>query len=81
MKINVDIDIHINDMAYSIANDDYFILESVLKDMQELINKNQFKSESYKNLKNTFITFLKSGVEKNEIDNKKVNSEIYYYTR
>ena len=80
MKTNINIAIHINDMAYSIANDDYFILESVLKDMQELINKNQFESENYKNLKNTFINFLKSGVEKNKIDNKKVNSEIYYYT-
>ena len=80
MSINVDINIYINDTAYSITNNDYFKIESALEEMQELINNNQFKSDNYNNLKKLFTSFLKSEVKKTRIKDQKVTSDIYYYT-
>jgi len=74
-------DIYINNSAYSVAGEVFFKLESVQQEMQELVNQDQFKSDSYKNLKKLFASFLKLEIKKNKITNEKVNSDIYYYTR
>jgi len=73
-------EIYINDKGYSIAQEVFSTLEFVQKEMQELVNNNQFKSDNYKNLKKLFTTFLKLEIKKNQATNKKLDSEIYYYT-
>ena len=72
--------IHINDCAYCISIEDYFKLELIQKEMQELANQNQFKFEAYNNLKKLFSSILKYVIKNNFMIHGKIKSEEYYYT-
>lgn len=71
-------EVYINDKPYLINLEDYFKLESVQYEMQELVNNDKFKSEDYNNLKKLFSSFLKKDLDKKRT--KKISSDVFYYT-
>jgi len=73
-------DIFINNNAYTITEEVFYQLEFIQKEMQGLVNENQFGSEDYMNLKKLFSMFLRIEIKRNKAVSVIIKSEFYYYT-